>query len=173
MPLNGDWLGMKLLVDDRDAENKAFFEHCGRGELRLQRWHSNGLLSYPPGSASPWDGTPDYEWDAVEGRGTVVSYCEVHHAIQPAFRDHLPYHILLVELDEQRGRPTEHEALRLVGNLVTPGGELAPPDVVKSVGIGTRVRAVLCEVGEGFALPHWTVDESAEQPESPWRYQGT
>jgi len=29
---------------------------------------------------------------------------------------------------------------------------------------------VFTEVTEGFALPHWTIDEDAEQPENPWRY---
>ena len=42
--------------------------------------------------------------------------------------------------------------------------------MIKQVGIGTRVRMVFSEVTNGFALPHWTIDEDAEQPESPWRY---
>jgi hypothetical protein len=25
-------------------------------------------------------------------------------------------------------------------------------------------------VTEGFSLPHWTIDQDAEQPISPWRY---
>lgn len=172
MPLQGEYLGMQLYVDDTDRENLAFFEWCGRGELRLQRWRSNGLLSYPPGVASPWDGTAEFEWDAVEGRGTVVSYCEVHHPIMPAFRERVPYHTLLVELDTQQGQPSEHEALRIVGNLVTEDGELAPPGLVAAVGIGSRVRVVMVPVGEGFALPQWTLDEGAEQPQ-PWRYPGS
>ena len=87
MPLQGQYLGMELYVDDTDLENHAFFEHCGRHELRLQRWQSNGLLSFPPGTANPWDGTPEHAWDRVEGKGTVVSYCEVHHPILPAFHE--------------------------------------------------------------------------------------
>ena len=173
MPLEGEYLGMGIYIDDSDPENLAFFEWCGKGELRLQRWRSNGLLSYPPGTANPWDGTAEYDWDAVDGRGTVVSYCEVHHPILPAYRDHVPYQTLLVELDEQRGAPSEHEALRIVGNLVTPDGELAPPSAITSVGIGSRVRLVLVPVGDGLALPQWTIDESADQPPEPWRYPGS
>ena len=169
MPLTGSWLGMDLVVDESDRENHAYFGWCGKHELRLQRWASNGLLSYPPGTASPWDGTSECEWVAVEGRGTVMSYSEVHHPILPAFRELVPYLLLLVELDTQRGQPTEHEALRILANLVTPEGKLAPPDVVKSVGIGTRVRMVFADVGEGFALPQWTIDEEADQG-PPWRY---
>ena len=57
--------------------------------------------------------------------------------------------VLLVDLDTQKGKPTEHEALRVVGNLTTPDGTLAPPDMVKRVGIGTRVRMVFTDVGAG------------------------
>ena len=71
------------------------------------------------------------KWVPVEGKGAVHSYTEVHHAIQPAFKAHTPYLILLVDLDTQLGKPTEHEALRVVGNLATPDGKLAPPDMVQ------------------------------------------
>ncbi len=81
-------------------------------------------------------------WKKVEGKGTVHSYSEVHHAIQPAFRGKTPYLILLVDLDTQKGEPTPDEALRVVGNLTTPDGQLAPPELVRRVGIGTRVRMV-------------------------------
>jgi hypothetical protein len=78
--------------------------------------------------------------------------------------------ILLVDLDTQKGKPSEHEALRVVGNLLTADGEFAPPEMIKKVGIGTRVRMIFKQVSEGFALPHWTIDETAEQPAHPWRY---
>jgi hypothetical protein len=29
---------------------------------------------------------------------------------------------------------------------------------------------VFKDVGDGIAVPLWTIDEDAEQPESPWRY---
>jgi uncharacterized OB-fold protein len=95
---------------------------------------------------------------------------EVHHAIQPAFRQFVPYMILLVDLDTQKGQPSEHEALRVVGNLLTADGEFAPPEMIKKVGIGTRVRMIFKQVSEGFALPHWTIDETVQQSATPWRY---
>jgi uncharacterized OB-fold protein len=106
----------------------------------------------------------------VEGRGAVMSYVEVHHPIMPAFREHVPYHVLLVELDTQRGQPTEHEALRIVGNLTDAKGQLiSDKGQLARVGIGTRVRMVFADVGTGFALPQWTLDDQASQPK-PWRY---
>ena len=58
----------------------------------------------------------------------------------------------------------------MVGNLTTPDGKLAPSDVVKRIGIGSRVRMVFTDVSEGLSLPQWTLDERAKQPEKPWRY---
>jgi hypothetical protein len=48
--------------------------------------------------------------------------------------------------------------------------ELGPQDLVARVGIGSRVTLVEKYVGEGMAIPHWTLDEGAPQPQQPWRY---
>lgn len=170
MPIVGDYMGMALTIDDVDKENREFFAFCDKGEFRLQRGKDSGLLRYPPTTACPWTTDRDYDWVPVEGKGTVHSYAEVHHAIQPAFKGHTPYMILLVDLDTQKGEPSEHEALRVAGNLVTADGAFAPPEMIKSVGIGTRVRMVFKHVTDGFSLPHWVIDEDAEQPAEPWRY---
>lgn len=170
MPIVGEYMGMALTIEDVDKENRAFFGYCAKGEFRLQRGKESGLVRYPPTTACPWTTDREYDWVPVEGKGAVHSYVEVHHPIQPAFRDKVPYMILMVDLDTQKGQPSEHEALRVVGNLMTPDLEFAPPDLIKSVGIGTRVRMVFKEVAEGFALPHWVIDEDAKQPEKPWRY---
>jgi len=168
--LEGDYLGMTLTIQDVDKENEAYFRYCAKGEFRLQRGKQSGLLRYPPTTACPWTRDREYDWVPVEGRGTVHSYAEVHHAIQPAFKERVPYLVLIVDLDTQKGEPSAHEALRVVGNLVTAEGELAPPEVVSTVGIGVRVRMVFSDIADGFAIPQWTIDEDAEQPTSPWRY---
>lgn len=170
MGIQGDYLGMPLDINDLDTENLAFFGHCAAHAFHLQKCHACHLLRYPPTTACPWCSSPKSDWVPVDARGAVHSYTEIHHAIQPAFKRHTPYMVLLVDLDTQKGKPTEHEALRVVGNLVTPDGELAPPEMVRRVGIGTRLRMVFKDVAPGLALPHWTIDESATQPDQPWRY---
>lgn len=170
MGIQATYLGMPLDVNDLDVENLAFFKHCASHDFNLQKCAACGLLRYPPTTACPWCASPKSAWVAVEGRGAVHSYTEVHHAIQPAFKAHTPYLILLVDLDTQKGKPTEHEALRVVGNLATADGGLAAPDMVRRVGIGTRVRMVFADVTAGLALPQWTIDEGAAQPDKPWRY---
>ena len=145
MPVQGEYMGMMLTIDDVDKENLEFFRFCAEGEFRLQRGRESGLLRYPPSTACPWTGDRDYDWIAVEAKGVVHSYGEVHHPIQPAFKEKVPY-------------------------LVTSDGKFAPIAAIKTVGIGSRVRMVYIKVVEGFAIPHWTVDENAVQPETPWRY---
>ncbi len=168
--LEGEYLGMRVHVDEIDAEHHAFFSHCGHHELRAQRCTSCSLLRLPPTTACPFCAQPEATWEPLSGLGTVYSYGEVHHAIQPVFREHAPYLLLLVELDEQRGTPGEFDGLRLQANLATADGDLAPAGLVREVGIGTRVRVVFKDIGPGIALPLWTVDEQAEQPSEPWRY---
>jgi uncharacterized OB-fold protein len=170
MAIRAEYLGMPLSVDDLDIENLEYFRHCAEHDFRLQACNGCGLLRYPPTTACPWCMNLESHWTRVEGKGAVHSYTEVHHAIQPAFRDFTPYLILLVDLDTQKGKPTEHEALRVVGNLATADGKLAPADQVRSVGIGTRVHMVFTDVAPGLALPQWTIDETAVQPENVWRY---
>jgi len=170
MSITADYLGMGLRLDELDGENVAYFKHCAEHSFHLQQCDDCKLKRYPPTTACPWCMSREAKWVPVEGKGAVHSYTEVHHAIQPAFKAHTPYLILLVDLDTQKGKPTTEEALRVVGNLVTPDGKLAPPDLVRTVGIGTRVRMVFSDVSPGLSLPQWAIDESATQPDKPWRY---
>ncbi len=170
MPVRGEYLGMTLNLDDLDIENTEYFRHCAEHDFHLQACAQCGRLRYPPTTACPWCMSLEATWRRVEGKGAVHSYSEVHHAIQPAFRGKTPYMILLVDLDTQKGEPSADEALRVAGNLTTVEGELAPAEMVRRVGIGTRVRMVFSDVGPGLALPQWTIDESATQPGTVWRY---
>ena len=170
MTVTGDYLGMELRIDAFDQENLAYFRHCAAGAFHLQRCTACTLLRYPPTTACPWCSHPEAVWTPVEGRGTVHTYAEVHHAIQPAFRGHLPYLILIVELDTQRGEPGAEDALRVAGNLATANGELAPPEVVAQVGIGSRVRMIFKDIAPGLAIPLWSLDQIPSAADAPWRY---
>jgi uncharacterized protein len=164
------YLGMPLEISEVDAENLDYFRHCAAHTFHLQACAACNLLRYPPTTACPWCADSGMHWVPVEGRGSVYSYTEVHHAIQPAFRDRTPYLVLLVDLDTQKGVPSAEEALRVVGNLTTADGVLAPPALVRRVGIGTRVRMVFTDIAEGLALPQWTIEEAVQEPVVAWRY---
>jgi uncharacterized OB-fold protein len=107
--ISANYLGMSLEINDLDHENLDYFAYCAKHDFRLQRCTACKLFRYPPTTACPWCAEPNSEWVSVEGRGTVHSYTEVHHAIQPAFKQHTPYLVLLVELDTQSSMPTKDD----------------------------------------------------------------
>ena len=170
MAMTGEYLGMGVYLNNLDQENMTFFQHCGAHELRVQRCTSCALKRFPPTRACPFCAHPEATWERVSGKGTVYSYGEVHHAIQPVFAEFAPYMLLLVELDEQRNVPNEFDGLRVQGNLADSAGNLADPALVQRVGIGSRVRVVFKEMGEGLAMPLWCRDDTEHQPDEPWRY---
>jgi hypothetical protein len=58
----------------------------------------------------------------------------------------------------------------MIGNLATPEAALAPPEVVRTVGIGSRVRVVFASAGPDIAIPLWTLDAAQPAGATPWRY---
>ena len=168
MPQPVQHRGMTLVVPDNDSEWKEYFAHCRQHRLMLRACTACGLMRYPPTHACPWCMDLGWTWQEVSGRGTIHSYEVVLHAIQPGFKDASPYVVALVEFDEQRGRPTSDEALRIIGNLVRP--DLTMEDE-KHVAIGKRVRVLFQDVAEHLALPQFVLTD--EPPTGRvWRLGG-
>jgi len=168
--VNAEYLGLPLQIDAADNNNKLFFAHCANGELHLQQCADCSLHCYPPTNACPWCGHAKQTFTAVPGTGSVYSYAEVHHAIQPAFAEHVPYTILIVELDTQRNQPNNGDAIRIAGNLVSPDGTLLSGTDIETVGIGSRVKMVFKKLSEELALPMWTLDKTHG---AVWRYSNS
>jgi uncharacterized OB-fold protein len=162
-----EYKGMNLILPRSDQEIRPYFEAARRDRLAIKRCGDCGLLRYPPGSACPWCSSTTWEWSEVSGRGTIYSYEIVTQAIQPGFADWLPYAVVLVELDEQRGVPTEDEALRLIANLVTPDFR---PEAEENVAIGRRVRAVFQPLDDDLALPQFVLADELSDGRT-WRLQ--
>ena len=80
-----------------------------------------GLLRYPPTTACPWCMTLEVDLGAGRGQGRGAFLhrgASRHPAGVPRAHALL---VLLVDLDTQKGEPTAHEALRVVGNLMHAG----------------------------------------------------
>ena len=156
-----EYLGMQLEPAPNDSEFKEYFaELRRRGQLVLRRCRDCGLMRYPPGAACPWCTSLEWSWQPVSGKGRIYSYEIVTQAIQPAFRDWIPYPVVLVELDEQRGIPTADEALRIVTNLVDAD---LNAEKEGNVAVGKRVELLLINLDDEFALPQFRL--SNEPPE--------
>ena len=163
-----EYRGMSLVIPENDSEWREHFKLARQHKLMLRACKACGLLRYPPSHGCPWCASLDWEWKEVSGRGTIHSYEIVVHAIQPGFKDWTPYPVVLVELDEQRGKPTEHEALRIIANLVTPDFK---PEAEQNVAIGKRVRVIFQDIGDDFALPQFTLSEEPPQGRV-WSFPG-
>ena len=160
MPQPVTYRGMSLLVPDNDSEWKEFYAHCRAHRLMLRACGECGLMRYPPTHACPWCTSLEWAWRDVGGRGTIHPYETVVHAIQPGFQDATPYTVVLVELDEQRGKPTPDEALRIVGNFVKPDLTM---EAETQVAIGKRVRVVFQDLADHMALPQFTLTDEPAQ----------
>ena len=76
--------------------------------------------------------------EALQGRGGCwfrKDEAVVHIGVEEPFAPQRKAHpaFVIADLDTQKGEPSEHEALRVAGNFVTPDGELAPPEMVAAL----------------------------------------
>ena len=116
-------------------ENRAFWEGCRQGELRVQKCsHCSHIRHLSP--ACPQCLKAEHEWVAASGRGTVYSWIVVHQRYNRAFEEDLPYNVTIVELDE---------GPRMVTSLVDVENQ--------DIKAGTSVEVVFDRVTEEITLP--------------------
>ena len=161
-----EYRGLAINIPDNDSEYKEYFEAARDHRLVVRKCLECGLLRGQPGPGCPWCSSQSWEWHRVTGKGTVYSYQIVSHTVLAGFRDWAPYPIVLVELDEQRGRPSPDDGLRITANLLD---ENMAPEKEEAVAIGKRVEVVFLDLENGLTLPQFKL--SGETPEgSVWRY---
>ena len=158
--------GMQLMVPENESEFLGYFAADRQHKFVMKKCSACNLLRYPPGSGCPWCMSLEWTWQEVSGKGTIYSYEIIVHSIQPGFRDITPYPVVVVELDEQRGVPTEHEGVRVIANLVDANFQ---PAAEANVAIGKRVKVVFQDLSEDFSLPQFTLSD--EPPQGPvWQF---
>jgi uncharacterized OB-fold protein len=163
-----EYKGLQLVVGPTDSEHRGYFEEARQHRLVVQKCQSCGLLRAAPGAACPFCAALDWVWHPVSGRGEIYSYQIVAQAVQPAFRDWVPYPVVLVELDEQKSVPWqggaegESVSLRIVANLVT--GDPAIPEAEENVAIGKRVEVCFLDLDDTTALPQFRLSAGGASP---------
>lgn len=95
------------------ADTKPIWDGAKEGKLVVLKCGNCGFYNWPP---QPWCGgckDPDYtkEWATVSGRGTVYCWYICHDTSITGYEEKVPYAVLLVELEEQKG-------LLLMSNLL-------------------------------------------------------
>jgi uncharacterized OB-fold protein len=164
----GVYKGLQLAVVPTDSEHRGYFEEARQHRLVVQRCGACAMLRGAIGAACPFCTSLDWSWHPVSGRGTIYSYQIVSQAVHPAFQDWVPYPVVLVELEEQRGVPWRNGAegesisLRVVANLVT--ADPAVPEREEHVAIGKPVEACFLDLDDTTALPQFRLTGTAPGP---------
>jgi len=114
---------------------RPFWDALRAGELRLQNCRNCGRFNHPPKIVCPRCHGRDFEWKAVEPRGTIYSYTIVHRAPIPAFKAEVPYAVALVDI-----AGTE---VRLLASLAAP---------LDQISVGLPVTVEFDHVTEEFSL---------------------
>lgn len=123
------WPQPRLSPSDR-----PFWEYARQRELRLQRCRDCGAWRFPPAPLCDQCLSPDVDWVAVSGRGTVYSWVVFHRQYFPALPP--PYNVASIELVE---------GPLFIANLVN----VAPADIA----IGLPVRLTWRDVAPDYVLP--------------------
>jgi uncharacterized OB-fold protein len=119
--------------------DRPFWDGTREEEIRIQRCRDCRAFQWGPELVCSSCHSFDLGFEAVAPTGTVYSWTRVWHASHPALVEHVPYVVLVVELDHAPG-------IRLIGNRI--GDQLAP------VEIGTPVSAVF-EHHQDYTLVQW------------------
>jgi hypothetical protein len=122
--------------------DERFWASARERRLEFQRCDNCGFVRWPASGVCPECLSRTATWVAVEGRGTVWSNVVYHRAYAPAWKEHLPYNVALVELDC---------GVRLVTRLVDMKADLDA--------VGTRVSVRYSEIGEHGVVPVFGPEE--------------
>ncbi len=117
-------------------DSQPFWDACARHSLELQKCLNCGQFWFPPGNRCGHCLCADYAWQAVSGKGSVVTFTVMRRAYHPGFSDELPYTVAVVELEE---------GPRLVTNVIDCG-----PEDMK---IGMPVEVVFSDCSDEATLP--------------------
>jgi uncharacterized OB-fold protein len=93
-------------------------------ELRFQRCRACRLWRHPPGPMCPRCLSLESDWELASGRARLVSWVVVHPPVLPAWKDRVPFPVVLVECEE---------GVRTMGGLVGARADALRMDMVMTV----------------------------------------
>lgn len=118
-----------------NVETQRFWDATADGRIELPRCDDCGLVIWYPRAICPDCQSTALTWETMAGTGTVYSYTIARSGVGRRWREHLPFVVAYVRLDEG---PT------MLTNVVDCDPE--------AVTIGLPVAAVFDDTGDGSAL---------------------
>ena len=124
-------------------DNAPFWEHLKKHRLHLQRCGECGMLRYPVSPVCPDCLSEEHSWEAMSGRGRLVTAVVVQRATGGQWwSSRTPFAVALVQLDE---------GPRLKGGM--------DPGVAARLKPGDAVRVGFEDVDDGIALLRFEPDD--------------
>jgi len=117
------------------SEDGEFWRRARRQELALPQCRACGNVWFPAYTRCPACLSRDIDWVAASGHGEVFAFTVFHRPYVRSFADDVPYHVVLVRLDE---------GPFVYGNVVE--GDVA---------VGLQVEVVFDDVSGEIALPRF------------------
>ncbi len=131
-----------------DETTTPYWDAARERRLTLQYCDSCVRYLHLPVDACPTCGAAELTWKDMSGRATLYSYTVMHDAPAPGFADHLPYIVVVAELEEQENLlittnlvDADPADLRIGLPLEVTFDELAPGDVVPQFRPASRHRS--------------------------------
>ncbi len=118
-----------------DERSAPFVAAAKEGQLLIKRCPACDRHLAPQRDTCDLCASEALEWVFAAGGGTIYSYVYMHQVLQPAFREEVPYDVIVVELDE---------GPRLTSNFVGPDEDIR---------VGMRVEAVFEQLSDEVAVP--------------------
>lgn len=103
-----------------------FWQGAERGQLRFMTCSNCQHRFLPARTECPHCLAADLEWTNASGKAQLISWITYHRAFHPAFANHLPYTVAVVQLEE---------GPRMISNIV----EIEPGRTLK-MDLPLRVR---------------------------------
>lgn len=82
------------------ATTQPFWDAAKKGELCMQKCADCGHIRFPIGPVCTECLSDKSDWVKMSGRGTVLSHLVFHRAYSPAWKEHVPYSVAMVQLAE-------------------------------------------------------------------------
>ena len=125
----------ELFTDPRDNE---FWEGVRRGELLVFQCGTCGNYYWPATSCLNDCGMESMHWVPASGKGVLHTFTVYYRALNPGWKDDVPYNVAVVELEE---------GPFMFSNVVGVENE--------ALEVGMRLEAVFNEVRPGVTLPQF------------------
>lgn len=83
-----------------NVETERYWNGTGEGQIVLPRCNDCDLVIWYPRAFCPDCHTSDVEWQTMSGNGTIYSYTVTRAGVGRRWREHLPFVVAYVQLDE-------------------------------------------------------------------------